>query len=247
MKIRKFKESNYKAIYHNGQTMRLALNRNKPITELEYPEFYDIKITDYCKGNCPYCYQSSTEKGNHFDNILAKSLNFFGDMKKNERPFQVAIGGGNPNEHPTFINLLFLFDSLNITPNYTTNGMGMTDEILDATEKYCGGVAISTHFHLVHYWVPTLGECFERNIKTNLHHIISDRKSTNHMRVIIENFKDQFDYIVLLPHANQGRAEKNKKTIDYSYLEETLDKFSDEIRSKIAYGAGFYEFFKFNG
>lgn len=55
IKIREFKENNYRAVWFNGKTIRIALNPKKEITELKYPEFYDVKITGYCKGNCPWC------------------------------------------------------------------------------------------------------------------------------------------------------------------------------------------------
>jgi MoaA/NifB/PqqE/SkfB family radical SAM enzyme len=152
MKTRIFEDKNYKAIYSNGKTMRIALDPTNPILELDYPEFYDVKITDYCTGNCPWCYMDSKECGKHFRNILNKTQKYFGGLTENQRPFQVAIGGGNPNQHPKFIQLLKLFHRLGITPNYTTNGIGLTTEILKATKKYCGGVAVSCHEHLVFEW-----------------------------------------------------------------------------------------------
>ena len=45
-KTRIFKEHNYKAIYRNYKTYRYYLNDKEPITELLYPEFYDVKITN---------------------------------------------------------------------------------------------------------------------------------------------------------------------------------------------------------
>lgn len=56
IKTRIFPEHNYKGIHVNGKTIRIALNPNKPIDELLYPEFYDVKVTPYCEGNCPYCF-----------------------------------------------------------------------------------------------------------------------------------------------------------------------------------------------
>ena len=53
IKVRIFPEHNYKGIYFNDKTMRIALDPTKPITELTFPEFYDVKITGYCEGECP--------------------------------------------------------------------------------------------------------------------------------------------------------------------------------------------------
>ena len=61
----------------------------KEITELDFPEFYDVKITDHCKGKCPYCYMNSLPTVPHFDDIVGKTGRFFGNMTRNQRPFQV--------------------------------------------------------------------------------------------------------------------------------------------------------------
>lgn len=55
IKVRQFKDKNYRAVFFDNQTMRFTLDATKPIKELEYPEFYDIKVTNKCNGNCVYC------------------------------------------------------------------------------------------------------------------------------------------------------------------------------------------------
>lgn len=238
MKIRIFKDKNYKGIYLNGKTLRLALNPKKPILELDYPEFYDVKITDYCTGKCPYCYQNSMPNIAHYNNIVSKIQSFFGKMSENEKPFQVAIGGGNPNQHPDFIKSLEVFNEMEITPNYTTNGIGLTSKILKATKKYCGGVAVSTHEHLKKHWIKAINLLYN-NTKLNLHHIISDKASIDKMKNILDSYDKCIDYIVLLPYIAQGRAKPKK--INYNYLEKTLDNMNID---KIAFGAKFYDFVK---
>ncbi len=91
IKTRIFPEHNYKGIHLNGKTIRIALNPKKPITELLYPEFYDVKVTSFCKGNCPYCYQSSIESVPHPENIIEKFKEFFEPMNENQTPFQIAF------------------------------------------------------------------------------------------------------------------------------------------------------------
>lgn len=242
IKIRKFKESNYKGIYLNGKTLRLALDPSKPITELKYPEFYDVKITNKCSGNCPYCYQDSKQNDVHYKHILSKTVMFFHPMNTNQRPFQVALGGGNPNEHPAFIQLLKTYDALGITPNYTTNGIGLTKEILEATEKYCGGIAISCHPHLTTIWKEAVQNIKKYDIVINLHLIISDKESIQDFVKIFKEFKNDVEYFVLLPYETQGRA--TKKEIEYELLDKTLEMLNSK---QIAFGANFYEFLKVYG
>ena len=238
MKTRIFKDKNYKAIFNNGKTIRLALDPDKPIQELEYPEFYDVKITNYCEGNCPYCYQNSTKLDSHFKDILKKTQEYFGKMTENEKPFQVAIGGGNPNQHPDFIELLKLFVSLDIMPNYTTNGIGLTADVITATKKYCGGVAVSCHPHLNTIWKKAVNRLRNQNIKVNLHIIISDKESIDRFVKIYTQFKQRVEYFVLLPYSTAGRA--IKKDIDYEYLMEKIVVLKNI--DKIAFGANFYPY-----
>jgi len=55
IKTREFKEHNYRAVWFNGKTIRMAIDPKKAITELKYPEFYDIKLNSYCEGSCSWC------------------------------------------------------------------------------------------------------------------------------------------------------------------------------------------------
>lgn len=242
MKSRSFSESNYKAMFVGGKTFRFAINPDKPIAPLEYPEFSDVKITSFCMGRCPYCYQDSDQKSSHAENLLEKIKNFYGPMSQNQRPFQVAIGGGEPTSHPDFVKVLELFASLGIVPNYTTNGMFSMntyyerETIYNATKKFSGGVAVSCHEHLNMYWKFAVERFVERGIKTNLHIIISDEKSVIQFRKIYDEYKDSVDHFVLLPYQVMGRAKK--KEIDF----ESLKKMAPENTDKIAFGADFYPY-----
>lgn len=240
IKTRIFPEHNYKAVWCKGKTIRLAIDPKKPITELKYPEFYDVKITGHCKGACQWCYMDSKESDCHYDNIIEKVINCFGPMSKNERPFQCAIGGGEPTSHPEFINILKTFKSLGIEPNYTTNGMWIDElnrkEILEATKEYCGGVAVSCHPHLNAYWQCAASYYNEAGIKLNFHLIISDKESIDKFSKIYNIWHDYVDYFVLLPYTAQGRAAQ--KEIDWEYLVTKIP----ENHSQIAFGAGFYSY-----
>lgn len=238
-KVRRFPEHNYHAVWFNGKTIRQRIVEYRDIDELSYPEFYDVKITNKCHGQCPWCYQDSLPEAKHFDNIHDKIDSFFGKMSENEKPFQVAIGGGEPTEHPRFINILKQFDELGICPNYTTNGMNLTDNIIEATKKYCGGVAISCHGHLEKHWKEVVYKLTAEGIATNLHLIISDKTSIKNLEDVYNEFNNIVDYFVLLPHTASGRAEE--KNIDYEYFENVLDKLD---KKQIAFGALFYNFLK---
>ena len=239
MRTRKFEESNYSSVFHNGKTLRIALDKNKEITELEYPEFYDLKITNYCSWGCKYCYQSSKPEA-HYENIIWKTKQLFGEMTDNQKPYQIAIGWGNPNQHPDFIELCRYLDSIGIMPNYTTNWIWLTPEVIGATKKYCWWVAITCHDHLTRYWSEAIHDLTDQDVKVNLHILISDKASIDKFMVRYAMYQHKVDYFVLLPVMAMWR-QKTDVEIDYKYLQSMYPKLD---MKKIAFGANFYPYVK---
>lgn len=94
-RMRLFPESNYRAIYVNNRVYRFRVRNDEPILGIEYPEFYDVKITSKCNGDCPWCYMDSGPNATHFKDIVDKADKFFGSMEMNQRPFQVACLDGD--------------------------------------------------------------------------------------------------------------------------------------------------------
>jgi hypothetical protein len=89
IKTRIFEDSNYKSIYFNGKTIRFQIDPHKEISELEYPEFYDIKLTNKCKGGCEYCYQDSKKEDDDYK-AVERLHKFFSSMTENQKPYQIA-------------------------------------------------------------------------------------------------------------------------------------------------------------
>jgi hypothetical protein len=248
IKVREFKESNYRGIWmKSGKTIRIAIDPKQPITELQYPEFYDVDVFEtmngLCRAACPYCYLKGNKNGNCVLDAPEKISNYFGQMTINQRPFQVAIpGSGELFEHPQWKEILKSFYDLDIVPNYTTNGMfidqsdDIINDILISTKLYCGGVAVSCHSHLKKYWGTAADLYYNHKIKLNFHNIISDKKSIDEFVTIYDEWKDKVDYFVLLPYGNHGRAEY--KEIDWDYLVSKLP----EDQHKLAFGANFYPY-----
>jgi len=240
IKTRTFPESNYRGIHFEGKTLRIALDPSKPIQELKYPEFWDVKVTSKCKGNCPYCYQSSVDCVSNQTNIVTKFNDFFSKFDENQKPFQIAFGGGEPTEHPDFSLLMEACNNLNITPNYTTNGMwALTDrkeEIVKITKEQCGGVAVSTHPHLDKYWRAATEAFLERDIHTNLHVIIGDRASIDRFAEIYKQYTGRVKYFVLLPMSAQGRSTENFN--DWEYLKSKIEGSPRDV----AFGANFHPY-----
>lgn len=110
--INKYRNGNCKvSLYEDGTKIRETEDAEfKP----EFPENIDIKVTDYCDRGCAYCHEGSTKKGSH---------------GKLEQPFleslregtELAIGGGNPLDHPEIERFIGRMSERDIVCNMTVN------------------------------------------------------------------------------------------------------------------------------
>jgi hypothetical protein len=108
-----YKNGNYKvSIFDDGTKVRENdLDNLTPY----FPENIDLKITDYCDIGCAFCHENSTVKGLH-GNILNQ------DFIKTLSPYtELALGGGNPIDHPDLVEFLHELKDRNIIANITVN------------------------------------------------------------------------------------------------------------------------------
>lgn len=78
-------------------------------------ESADIKITNCCDRSCPMCHENSTPIGRHAD-ILHQPW-----LEKLHPYCELAIGGGNPLEHPDLEKFLYLCQQRKHIANLTVN------------------------------------------------------------------------------------------------------------------------------
>lgn len=140
----------------------------EPFWSEDGPELLDISITNYCEHGCSFCYRQSNKTGKHISyadmyNIVIQAAEC--------GVLQIALGGGNPNQHPQFIEILQVIREAGIVPSYTSNGEGLTDDILKATKKYCGAMALSLYPPYNRYNELT-DRIHKFGIKLNLHVIL---------------------------------------------------------------------------
>lgn len=247
MKIREYKDSNYKAIFFNGKTIRQKLDITKPFKPTPTPEILDIAINSKCYANCSFCYTSATKQGTNFENIVEKAKEIWGSLPENERPFQIAIGGaGESTIHPDWIDFVKTVNELGIVPNYTTNGIHLSEAILKATEDFCGGVAISYMPHLPKFFHDGIEKLSKIKTKLNVHVIIGNEQSFIDLQSIYEKYKDVLDYFVILPYQAAGRGVSINVEETWKKTFEWISSLSEERQSQFAFGALFYEWLKNN-
>lgn len=122
---------------------------NKPFA----PELVDLKITDYCGFGCAFCYQGSTKTGKHA--TLDSILNAVDDCVDNQ-VFEIAIGGGEPTQHPKFEEILKYCRNEKIQANFTTKNGKFLVKKPEILENHSVAFSITTAHDLKVYEV--LGE-----------------------------------------------------------------------------------------
>lgn len=99
-------------IYEDGTKVRYIKEGEKP--EPEFPESIDLKITNRCDLHCEFCAENSVPIGSHAD------LN--DPLLKTIHPYtELAIGGGNPLEHPQLESFLKEMHMQKVICNLTVN------------------------------------------------------------------------------------------------------------------------------
>ena len=239
-KVRTEPQANYRAVFVDGKTLRIPLDPKKPITELHFPEFYDVSFGTKCSGNCfDVCYASALKAGVHYTHLAEKIHKFFGPLTENQRPIQMACGGESDSmENPECWEALEAFRSLGIVPNLTTHGIFVNDKTIGNIQKYTGGVAVSLHPHLEKAWRKAIDILHDAKIRLNVHFIISDKESVDLFMKLYKELSETVEYFVLLPLMNVGHAKKNPKKVDLIALEKAMDSIYSE--GKLACGANLY-------
>lgn len=78
-------------------------------------ESFDCKITNSCDMGCPMCHENSVPNGKHGDLFAPSFLDTL-------HPYtEIAIGGGNPLEHPDLYKFLQLCKERKFIPSMTVN------------------------------------------------------------------------------------------------------------------------------
>lgn len=84
----------------------------------EFAESVDLKITDHCDAGCPWCHEKSTRRGIHAP--VERVLEIIGGFCPGA---ELAIGGGNPLDHPHLTEILLEARRHGLFPNLTVNSV----------------------------------------------------------------------------------------------------------------------------
>lgn len=208
------KEGDWWILYHSGSGAKVTLSfQDDPAVRevAEVPELVDIKITDFCPYACAYCYQGSTHKGGHADN-----LDSWLRALQSQGVFEVAIGGGEPTLHPEFKQLFGHFRDLKI--NFTTRNLDWVCHNAELIRKYCGGFAFSVEeFHETRDLISTLKEYNLLN-KVSFQYVMGIAGDLN-FEHLVQLCKEERIRLTLLGYKTTGRGETAKKRLPRNTLQ----------------------------
>lgn len=133
------------SIYDDGTKVREFEGVAKPV----HFESADVKITDYCDGNCLYCHEKSSPQGAHAD--LERLLEELSGLPAG---IELAVGGGSVLSHPQLIPFLTEVKSKGWIANTTINerhvyaGKELLKSLLLDKFIYGLGISYSNHKYL---------------------------------------------------------------------------------------------------
>ena len=233
-----FRNQDYEIFFNTKQgieILRGANGKEDPFV-LRMASLLDIGVMGTCKHKCPFCYQGHVDRPNmklsDFKKIIDEAAYHVN---------QVALGGrGDPNHHENFKEIIEYCRSKNVVPNYTTSGIGLTDEHVEIS-KMCGAVAVSDYGQ--EYTYKALQKFIDAGVKTNIHQIFSYKsfsRCTNEILGLIPedwNFDyEKLNAVIFLLFKPQGAGKKLLEDVPTKEQIQTLASYIFNPKSKFKIG-----------
>jgi len=228
MKIRRHStDYNFIGDTETGTTFRWGKNLKDNPLFAPHPELADISISNHCSKGCNFCYRDSVVN-NIF--MTVEDYSFVLNAMQHSKwgnVFQVAIGGGEPLEHPNFIEIINITRSLNIIPNFTTNGELLKDNIVEKIATKVGAIAISCQ-DINQLDFEKILLLSKYNVKTNIHFLLNSKTIVQAINILNGEYNNMLkgvNAVVFLTHKPAGRANES----DMLYLNEDFMDFVNMI------------------
>jgi radical SAM protein with 4Fe4S-binding SPASM domain len=156
--------------------------------------------------------------------------------------FQVALGGGEPLEHPEILEILDITKKFNIVPNFTTNGKDITQNIVDRIKGKIGAIAISLN-NIDDIENSKFKLLLNNRIRTNIHYLVDSTNIEQAIQILKGNFNKKLDRVnalIFLTYKPLGRADINYILRKGPSLHKFLDLIDNNKTScKIGFDACF--------
>lgn len=184
-----------------------------------YPELIDVGVMGHCvHGSTGLCIKSGVEcyqngLGMKVPNMSLENFKRIVDECYG-RTFQLALGGrGDVDQHENFEEILAYCRSKNIVPNFTSSGLGFTDEIVALCKKYCGSVAIS--WYRQEHTYRAIQMLLDAGVSTNVHYVVGNNSIDEAIeRLENDDFPKGIQNVIFLLHKNVGLG-SDKNVLKY--------------------------------
>lgn len=223
--IGKYKNGNYKVILLSDGTKIRKTDGDEFIPA--FSENCDVKITDKCGMNCPYCYEGCTREGRHGELLDWKWL-------ESLHPYTELALNGNDMDHPQLEQFLTKLREKQVIPNITVHVMQFLvnlHKIRTLQEKgLIFGIGIS---------LSGVGEINQRtailaskNLKNCVFHTINGVTLSSEYEMLAENECK----VLVLGYKNLGRGIEFKEKHDaetkerMKWLYDNLEDLSKRCR-----------------
>lgn len=104
------------------------------------PELADISVTDACDIGCAFCYRGSVPEGKH---ATLENLRWIASELAAAGTFEVALGGGEISQHPSFVEVLSTFHQAGLVTNFTTRAPAQAAARWAEIDQLVGALAVS--------------------------------------------------------------------------------------------------------
>ena len=138
-KVADYTNGNHRVIiYSNGTKVKETLDPCADHFTYDFPESFDLKITDYCDVGCAFCSENSTTNGKHAN---LKDIHYL--MRTCVPGTEIAIGGGNALAHPDIELFVSYLNSLGLIPSITINQKHLKPYFKILKNLGCYGIGVS--------------------------------------------------------------------------------------------------------
>ena len=216
-------------IYKNGNYIVTILNDGTKIRQTKDDEFIpafaencDVKITDKCSQNCPFCYEGCTKSGKHGDLFKYKFIETL-------HPYTELALNGNDLDHPDLIKFLEFLKKKKVFANITVNQSQFINnfELIKqlSSNKLVYGVGVSLQ-HANEELISYMSE-IPNTVLHTINGILTkediESLSNHGLKILILGYKE-LQRGISYQNSHLDVINTNKKYV-YDNLEDILSKF----------------------
>ena len=175
----------------------------------DFPQLIDVGVMGSCiHGASGLCAKSGVQCYQNGRNIQKPNMSL-SNFKKivdqcKGKSFQFALGGrGDVDQHEDFEALLHYCRTNGIVPNFTSSGLGFTEDIVDIIAIGTGAVAISMYGSS--YTYRAIKMLIDARVKTNIHYVLGNNSIDEAIiRLRTNDFPAGINAVIFLLHKPVG-------------------------------------------